>query len=77
MHDAVRLLDQVSVLEPPELTVAGFAERVTLGRHCAYAGALRKRVAARASSANRSGVFMGGDHRHNATDTVCLQTATC
>jgi hypothetical protein len=76
MHDAVRLLDHVNVLDAPELMVLGLAESVTVGRHCAYAGCSANNKPARASNANRSDVFMGGDHRHNARETVCLQTAT-
>jgi hypothetical protein len=56
VHDAVRELDQVKVLLPPELTELGLAEIVTDGRYCAAAGV--ERMTASASSANRKGDFM-------------------
>jgi hypothetical protein len=84
VHDAARDVVHVSVLLAPALTEPGLADRSTVGPHhdCACAGAARPlpkvaRSPASASGANRIGDFMGGDHRHNITHTVCLQTATC
>ena len=56
VHEAVRELDQVRVLLPPELMELGLAEIVTDGRYCAAAGV--ERMTASASSANRNGDFM-------------------
>jgi hypothetical protein len=82
VHEAMRFVDHVSVLLPPALTELGLAVSETDGSQvCAYAGeaAPLPNVATRtvsASGANRRGDFMGGDHSHNAPNTVCLQTAT-
>jgi len=78
-HDAARDVDHVSVLLPPALTAPGLADSVTVGVRqlcaCALEPMAEKRIAS-ASSANRVVGFMGADHRHNAANSVCLQTAT-
>jgi hypothetical protein len=81
-HEAMRFVDHVNVLLPPAVTELGLAVSETVGiQVCAYAGAatplpIAARRVASARGANRLDDFMGGDHSHNAPNTVCLQTAT-
>jgi hypothetical protein len=82
VHEAMRDVDHVSVLLPPAFTELGLAVSETVGiQLCACAGdaaplPIAARSTASASGANRLDDFMGGDHSHNAPNTVCLQTAT-
>jgi hypothetical protein len=58
VQEVARVLDQLNVLAPPELTELGLAESVTVGPCQYWASAGVATMLASASSANRIGFFM-------------------
>ncbi|HKW84377.1 MAG TPA: hypothetical protein VJN68_11560 [Burkholderiaceae bacterium] len=79
-HEVALVVDHLSVLAQPGSRLVGLAVSVTVGRSAALDSvappAHVPRIPTRASSANRVVVVMGADHRHNISNSVCLQTAT-